>query len=175
MDQFNIVAEDFTRKYLEEYDYKYGNEEIPLNKAFLPNVAEVIDILSTGIAYGILKQLGKDIYNAIKMKLVSLYINKYRGEISNPFILLKKGEFLGIKETIKSPLNSGVTVIRGEDKNTTTLQAGKLRPLFKIDKGSFLILMDLIIEYEGSPKGLIEEETAPSFLPINVDFRKRMN
>jgi hypothetical protein len=35
--------------------------------------------------------------------------------------------------------------------------------------------MDLIIEYEGSPVGLIEEETAPSFLPINVAIRKRGN
>lgn len=101
------------------------------------------------------------------------YLTKYKTEVNRPYILLKRGEFIGIKETIKSPNNSGVIVIKGEDKDSTILQAGKLRPLFKIYKGSFLILVDLIIEYEGPPEGLIEEETAPSFLPINVVFRKR--
>lgn len=175
MAQFDDIAERFTTKMLQEYDYKYGNPEIPLNKAFFPDVVEVIEVISHGNAYGILKELGADIYKTIKTKLAEHYINKYKTEINKPYILLKRGDFVGIRETIKLPHNSGITVIRGEDKDTTILQAGKLRPLFKIDKGSFLILMDLIIEYEGSPKGLIEEETAPSFLPINIIFRKRTN
>ena len=175
MAQFNDVAEKFTIKYMEEYDFKYAKPEIPLNKAFLPNVIEVVTGISSGIAYGILKELGTDIYKTIKTKLGDYYRNKYKKEIAKPTILLKKGEFTGIKETIKSPDNSGIIVIRGEDKDNTILQAGKLRPLFKIYKGSFLILVDLVIEYEGSPEGLIEEETAPSFLPINVNFRKRFN
>ena len=175
MSQFNIIAEEFTTKYTQEYDFRYAGRGIPLNKAFLPNVVEVVEVISSSIAYGILKELGADIYKTIKAKLVEHYLTKYKTEVNKPYILLKRGEFMGIRETIKSPNNSGVIVIRGEDKDTTILQAGKLRPLFKIYKGSFLILMDLVIEYEGSPVGLIEEETAPSFLPINVAIRKRGN
>jgi hypothetical protein len=175
MAQFNDIADKFTTKYLEEYDYKYGNPDIPLNKAFFPDAVEVIEIISSGIAYGILKELGADVYKTIKEKLVAYYLAKYKREVKRPHILLKEGTFSGVKETIKSPNNSGLIVVRGENKDNTILQAGKLRPLFKIEKGSFLILMDLTIEYEGSPEGLIEEQTAPSFLPINVNFRKRVN
>jgi hypothetical protein len=150
--------------------------ETPRNEMFLPNVPEVLAGLSAAIASGPLKELGEDIYKAIKKRLIDYYLTKHKLEVKGPpYILLKEGIFSGIKETINSPNNSGVIVIRGENKDRTILQAGKLRPLFKIYKGSFLILMDLIIEYEGSPKGLIEEETAPSFLPINVDFRKKIN
>jgi hypothetical protein len=170
MNQLNAIAENFTKKYVEEYDYKYSNPELPLNKAFLPNITEVIEILSSAVAYGILKEMGADIYKNIKTKMSEYYLN--RKEVNKPHILLKGGVFQGIKQTIISPYNSGITVMKGEKKDTTILMAGKLRPLFRITRGSFLILMNLTIEYEGSPQGLIEEDVAPSFLLINVDFRK---
>ena len=170
MNQFNPIAEDFTKKYVEEYDYKYSNSEIPLNKAFMPNIIEVIKIASSVVAYGILKEMGADIYKNIKGKMTEYYLNKK--EVNKPYILLKEGVFQDIKQTIISPYSSGTTVMKGEKKNTTIIMVGKLRPLFKVTRGSFLILMDLIIESEGSPQGLIEEDVAPSFRLVNVDFRK---
>ena len=66
MSQFNIIAEEFTTKYTQEYDFRYAGRGIPLNKAFLPNVVEVVEVISSSIAYGILKELGADIYKTIK-------------------------------------------------------------------------------------------------------------
>ena len=80
---------------------------------------------------------------------------------------------MGIRQTIVAPKNSGITLIKGEDRDTTVLQVGNLRPLFTITKGSVLILQDLTIEYEGSPTGLINEEEAPSYFSNNVIFRQR--
>ena len=103
MNQLNAIAENFTKKYVEEYDYKYSNPELPLNKAFLPNITEVIEILSSAVAYGILKEMGADIYKNIKTKMSEYYLN--RKEVNKPHILLKGGVFQGIKQTIISPYN----------------------------------------------------------------------
>lgn len=53
------------------------------------------------------------------------------------------------------------------------LSVGKLRPVFRIERGAVLVLANLTIEYEGSPREPVYEERAPSFFPINGEFRRK--
>ena len=63
MSQLEVIAENFVEKYLSENDHRYAEEEIPLKKSFLPNIINILEIIySSGVAYGILKELGADIY-----------------------------------------------------------------------------------------------------------------
>lgn len=170
MSQLEVIAENFVEKYLSENDHRYAEEKIPLKKSFLPNIINILEIIySSGVAYGILKELGADIYKKIKQEIIKKYVKQN----VKPYILLKRGEFMDIRQTIVAPKNSGITVIRGEDRDTTVIQAGKLRPLFTISKGAILFLVDATIEYEGSSIGLIKEEEAPSYFTNNVIFRQR--
>lgn len=170
MNQLKFVAENFVEKYMSENDYKYAVEEIPLKKSFLPDIVNILEIIySSGIAYGILKELGADIYKKVKQEIIKKYVKPN----VKPYILLKRGEFMDIRQTIVAPKNSGITLIKGEDRDTTVIHAGKLRPLFAISKGAILFLVDVTIEYEGSSIGLIREEDAPSYFTNNVIFRQR--
>lgn len=68
MGQFEIVAEDFVQRYLSENDYKYAGGQIPLKKSFHTDIVQIIEIISSGVAYGFLKELGADIYKKNKTR-----------------------------------------------------------------------------------------------------------
>lgn len=166
MDKVTDIAGDFVQRYLGENDFRYVKPDVPVFESFLPDVQQIVEYLIAGVVGAI----GKDIYELIKRELFKHHRDAPEGRLG---ILLKRGDFEGIKTSINVPEDAGIFFMRGEDMNTTIVQAGKLRPLFRISKGSILLLQDLIIEYEGPPVGLIEEERAPSFFSSNVVFRQR--
>ncbi len=142
------VSEKFVECYISEYDNKLAVANLPLNPEFIHEVEIAAEIVLGPTAAGFFGKMGSDLYEKIKQELQRRYLNKSSKE--NPRVLIIEGA--GVDETI--------------------LNFGHTRPAFSIGKGNVLILKDLTILYSGDPSNLIEEEVAPSFIPINVMFKK---
>lgn len=142
------LVEQFSNKYLEEYDFKYATANLPIDPVFLSQVQTYIEIAIGATSAGFFGKMGSDLYDKIKSSL-----------------------FKEIKEKYKKS-DDRVLIIEGAGYDKTILNFGQTRPIFRIGKGNKLILKNLTITYQGDPIHLIEEELAPSFFPINVKFKQ---
>jgi hypothetical protein len=86
-----------------------------------------------------------------------------------------------VYDRVKKPLvarlsrsHSGFKVIRmvgpKPESGRAILEIGSVRPAFHIQHGHKLVISDVTIRYVGSPLGLVKEDVAPSFVPVQVEF-----
>lgn len=144
----HTISEEFVQSYLNEYDFKFANANLPVDPAFIHDVETVIELVLGSAGAGFFGKLGSDMYDKIKQQLLKHLSAKYPR--NNPRVIL----------------------IEGEDRDKTILNFGRVRPAFKIGKGNILVLRNLTILYDGDPHNLIEEEMAASFVPVNVAFKQ---
>jgi len=145
MQPSQTLSEQFIPQYLTEFDDRYARANLPIDPAFIQGV----EIAAAAIAAGFLGKMGSDLYDKLKSEVLKRISEKYKK--SDP---------------------PRVIVIEGEDRDKTVLNFGRVRPCFRIGKGNVLVLRNITIAYEGSPQGMIKEEVAPSFFPINVIFKQ---
>jgi len=142
------IADQFVARYAGEVDYLYAVPGIPIDPSLVQIIEDVIAVGGAAFAAKLGANLGDAAFEALKEKVGSYLLDRKRGP-----------------PKVYRVIGSGV--------GRTVLSVGKLRPLFRIERGAVLLLANLTIEYEGSPRGLIYEERAPSFFPINVEFRRK--
>jgi hypothetical protein len=141
----NPLVNEFTERYLSEYDNVYSQANLPINPEVLQDVEYLLLGAGGAVGAGFLQKLGSDTYDKIKSALVK-------------------------KVAEESKSSDKVILLEGERIDQVFLNFGNTRPAFIIPKGSKLVLRDVTVAFEGEPARLIQEELAPSFFTDNVLF-----
>jgi hypothetical protein len=79
--------------------------------------------------------------------------------------VIRAGSMAGANNTI---------FLEGTEQPKPIIEACKLRPVFRIYKGTFFVVRNFIIQYVGTPKNIVRELYGPSFVfdPGNVIFEE---
>lgn len=153
---------EISEYYYGEIDAKFANNP-RFNAIDITLIRDFLNSLSYGTT---IIAMGEYI-----MKFIA-YLEKMKGKTSENLIRKRPAKSGELKVYREGPRN--VIFIEGEGKPAPILEACDLRPLFQIQTGYILALKNVIIQYKGSPEGLILEMAGPGlvFDPDNVKIEK---